>query len=72
MKDSFEKTLVRIRLKWGGHHVERKGDNKLTKESRSLESGWEREVRKAENAMGGLRLETSQNSGKRIDNNSKR
>ena len=42
------------------------------KESRCPESGGEKEARKNENVMGGLREERSGKSGRRMENNSKR
>ena len=42
------------------------------KESRCPESGGEKEARKNENGMGGLREERSGKSGRRMENNSKR
>ena len=46
MKECFKKKLVISRLTWDGN-VEIMGDEKLA-ESRYLESGWEKETRKAE------------------------
>ena len=36
-----------------------------------LRNWWEKEARKIEDAMGGLRYERSRDSGRRMDNNNK-